>query len=112
MLYSFENSLRILHCSAAFISLAGVKWSGTRAILSLLKTSFAPIFLNSAIAIGAVISFARIRSTFAFINSPGDSSFLFVWADKIFSEIVISFSLSLFYLYLYLVFTPLERTAK
>ena len=42
------------------------------------------------IAIGAVISFASIRSTFAFINSPGETSSLFECTARIFSVIVIS----------------------
>src|SRR4030067_265833 len=49
----------------------------------------APIFLNSVIAIGAVISLARTRSTFAFINSPGETSFLPECTARIFSVIVI-----------------------
>ena len=38
---------------------------------------------------GAVMSFARTTSTFAFISSPGATSFLPQWKARIFSVIVI-----------------------
>ncbi len=72
---SFEKSLRSFACSAEFMSLFGTKWSGTSTMRFLLNTFFAPAFLNSRMDIGAVMSFARTISTFAFISSPGTTSF-------------------------------------
>ena len=88
---SRENSLTCFTCCADFISLFGTKWSGTKTTLSLSKTFFTPILLNSFIATGPVISLARVISTFAVINCPAFTSFRPAWSAKIFSVIFIGF---------------------
>ena len=78
----------VLHIAAALISLQGEKWSGTSAILVLSKTGL-PIFLNSLIAGGPVISLASTKSTCDTKRSPADTSGRPACLASIFSVIVI-----------------------
>ena len=94
--FSLENSLINLHCSAAFISLFGVKWSGTIAIFSLSNTSLTPNFSNSFTATGEVISFPNTKSKFASINCPAFTLSKPAWAANIFWVIVIAIKISPF----------------
>ena len=71
---SFANSLIILTCSADLMSLLGTKWSGTKTHLDLSKTFLQPIFLNSLIATGPVMSLASVISNFAVMSCPGLTS--------------------------------------
>ena len=87
-----------LHIVADLISLHGEKWSGTNAILSLSKTG-RPIFSNSAIAGGPVMSLAKTKSTWATSRSPAwTASRPACWA-RIFSVIVIPITITLLSLY-------------
>ncbi len=57
--------------------------------LFLLKTFFAPMRLNSLMAMGEVMSLPSAISTFAFISSPGVTAFTPACFARIFSVIVI-----------------------
>src|SRR5512134_3205664 len=67
------------------MSLLGVKWSGTSAILSRSNTDSTPIFRTASMAIGAVTSLPRARSTRARISSPGSTRGFPAWLASIFS---------------------------
>ena len=56
---------------ADWMSLFGVKWSGTITTLLRSKTLRPPAFLNSAMAMGAVTSCPIAISTCALISMPG-----------------------------------------
>ncbi len=70
------------------MSLLGVKWSMTSAILPLSKTSVNPAFSNSLIATGVVMSLPMTRSSFASISSPAFTDCLPACAARIFCVIV------------------------
>ena len=89
------NSRITLPCSAVAISRGGMKCDGTKTTRDLSNTSFTPNFLNWRMVIGAVMSFAITKSTFALIRSPGETSFLPHLAARIFSASVIPIVLPL-----------------
>src|SRR3989344_5684332 len=98
--------------SALFMSLLGTKWSGVTTTLFGLKT--VSLFAFSSISIAGVVvtSWHMTMSIFAFINSPGCTSFLLQCFASIFSVIVIDiFILWILQLRLFLRFL-LHRTAS
>ena len=77
------------HCSAALMSLLGVKWSITREILLLSKTPVKPSLSNSRMATGEVMSLPRTMSSLARMSWPAFTSGRPAWAARIFCVIVI-----------------------
>ena len=63
----------MLACCADWISLAGVKWLATKTTRAGSKTRSTPIFSNSLMANGAVMSLAIARSTCTSISSPAST---------------------------------------
>ena len=94
MSYLFAKFRVCRHCSAALMSLFGVKWSNTSAMRVLSNTASAPHFSNSLIATGAVISFANTTSSFASISSPATTWSKPACAARIFWVMVIPIGFS------------------
>src|SRR5216684_947217 len=80
---------------AEAMSLAGTKWEGTRAMRSRSHTLSTPIFLKASIAMGAVMSLAIARLTFAMTRSPGRTRSVPLARARIFSVMVLPYWSSL-----------------